>query len=231
MAYEYMFDADRCWYKNACPFKGTEECRSSCVRFMEMDYLFYTSEVPKALQNPDNLILHPDEDDLDSFYRLKKIKDNIVDWVEEGNNLLICSENCGNGKTTWAAKLMNKYFDEIWSGNCLKPRGYFINVGDLLLEFKLSINANKNMDKWRSRFQEIDLIVWDDIGDVPLTGYEHQILYSLINKRLANGKANIYTSNAVGETLKDMVGSRLYSRIYNNSEVIELVGPDMRGVE
>ena len=127
--------------------------------------------------------------------------------------------------------LMNKYFDEIWSGNCLKPRGYFINVGDLLLEFKLSINANKNMDKWRSRFQEIDLIVWDDIGDVPLTGYEHQILYSLINKRLANGKANIYTSNAVGETLKDMVGSRLYSRIYNNSEVIELVGPDMRGVE
>lgn len=230
MAYEYIFDRDRCWYRGACPLENDpEKCRCSCVRFMEMDYLFYSSEMPKALQNPKNLVLYPDDEDLKAFRRLKEIKDNIVEWVEQGNNLFIGSEICGNGKTTWAAKLMNRYFDQIWSGNCFKDRGYFINVSDLLFEFKLSINSNKNMDRWRSRFAEVDLVIWDDLGDDVLTPYEHQILYSIINRRIANGKANIFTSNRLDENLQTSIGGKLYSRVFNNSEIIELLGDDKRG--
>ena len=96
MPYEFKWDSDRCWYKTVCSKFGTEECDSQCIRFSEMDYLMYLSNIPKARQMP--YTISPQNCDVDNFIYLKSIKDNITDFVNSGENLYIYSKNCGNGK-------------------------------------------------------------------------------------------------------------------------------------
>ena len=67
--------------------------------------------------------------------------------------------------------------------------------------------------------------------NTPITTFEMENLLNFIDNRLIYGKSNIYTSNLMGESLKEAVGNRLYSRIYNNSEVIQFVGKDKRGLK
>lgn len=56
-------------------------------------------------------------------------------------------------------------------------------------------------------------------------------LFNFIDNRLNSGKANIYTSNLIGDHLKESVGDRLYSRIINSSEIIQFIGKDKRGIK
>lgn len=96
MPYEFKWDSDRCWYKTVCSKFGTDECDSQCIRFSEMDYLMYLSNIPKARRMPYSI--SPQVCDVDNFLYLKDIKDNITDFVNSGDNLYIYSKNCGNGK-------------------------------------------------------------------------------------------------------------------------------------
>lgn len=227
--YQYKFDKNRCWYKKACSLFDSKDCTSACLRFMEMDYMFFTSGLPTNLQYP--ILLQPDKKDIKVFRELDSIKRGIQEFVQEGSGLFIGSANTGNGKTTWAAKLLCKYFDEVWPGNAFRPRGLWVNVQDLILSLKEDIkhNDNKFLQQFKNLARNIDLVVWDDIGGKKLSGYDYDILYSYINARIQNGKSNIFTSNFVGEELTDQLGNRLYSRVYTNSIVIEFVGHDFRG--
>jgi DNA replication protein DnaC len=76
---------------------------------------------------------------------------------------------------------------------------------------------------------EVDLVVWDDIGAIKLTDYDHKNLLSFIDQRLLAEKANIYTGNLPYDSLVSALGQRLASRVYNDSSVIELFGQDRRG--
>ena len=96
MEYEFNWDCDKCWYKSVCSKFGTDECNNQCIRYSEMDYLMYLSNIPKARQAPYSIT--PEKQDLDNFLYLKDIKDNIKDFVNCGDNLYIYSENSGNGK-------------------------------------------------------------------------------------------------------------------------------------
>lgn len=96
MPYEFKWDSDRCWYKSVCSRFGTDECNSQCIRFSEMDYLMYLSNIPKARQMP--YTISPQNCDVDNFLFLRDIKNNITDFVNGGENLYIYSRNCGNGK-------------------------------------------------------------------------------------------------------------------------------------
>lgn len=96
MAYEFNWDSERCWYKTICEKYGTEDCNNRCIRFSEMDYLMYLSNIPKARQMPYKI--QPEKQDLDTFLYLNDIKKNIKDFVDNGESLYIYSKNSGNGK-------------------------------------------------------------------------------------------------------------------------------------
>jgi hypothetical protein len=96
MAYEFNWDSERCWYKTICEKYGTEDCNNRCIRFSEMDYLMYLSNIPKARQMPYKI--QPEKQDLDTFLYLNDIKKNIKDFVDSGESLYIYSKNSGNGK-------------------------------------------------------------------------------------------------------------------------------------
>lgn len=213
-----------CWYKNVCQ----NECSPSCVRFIEMKYLMDNSGIPPVQQIPKELI--PTEEDRPVFETLKKLKARIKSWVNSGRyDVFICSEKPGTAKTSWAIKLMLKYFDEIWSGNGLTVRGLFIHVPTLLQRLK-DFN-NRPSQEYIDLIKTCDLVIWDDIATAShLSEFEYTQLLILIDHRLLNNKRNIYTSNITQqEELDEAVGARLASRIYNSSKIYKFKGKDGRG--
>ena len=94
--FTYNFDKEKCWYKNTCNKFNTNECNSNCIRFMEMNYLMETSNIQKSKQFRN--ILVPENVDVKCFKKLAKIKNNIIFFVKNGENLYIFSERFGNGK-------------------------------------------------------------------------------------------------------------------------------------
>lgn len=227
MGYEYRFDRDNCWYIGECSKQDTKECYAGCIRYMEMDYLMQTSNIPKHRQRPNSLV--PSKLDMDNFIFLRQVKDDIVDFVKSGESLYIYSEAFGNGKTSWAIKMIQKYFDSIWAGNGFRCRALFIHVPSFLTKTKEVISRkDEDFEDIRNRIQDVDLVVWDDIGATKLSDFDHSVILSYLDTRVLKKLSNIYTGNLHEKTLLDALGNRLYSRVWNMSSRVALVGEDRR---
>lgn len=225
--YKYNFDIQSCWYKDVCNRFNTEKCTSNCIRYNEMYYLMEMSNIPKAKQFKNELV--PGPDDIENFKFLANIKTDIINFVKNGENLYIYSQNFGNGKTTWAIKIMQSYFDKIWLGNGFNIRGLFIHVPTFITKCKDVIsNRDEDFEKLKLRLMDVDLVIWDDIATGKLSEFDHNNLLTYIDQRKLNGKANIYTGNLNEEELKIAVGNRLKSRIWNDSSIVEIYGRDRR---
>ena len=213
-----------CWYNRIC----TEQCSENCIRYKLMYSLFKQSNLPEALWDYKSLTCN--DKDYQAFKELQAKSDAILNFIEAGNNLYIYSENCGNGKTTWAIRLMYSYFDKIWHKSCFDCKALFVSVPKFLYNCKRSISQDvKGFEELCNLISEVDLVIWDDIGEMKASDYEHQILFQYIDDRINSKKSNIYTSNKNKEQLEDVLGVRLASRIYNCSECIEFVEEDKRG--
>ena len=213
-----------CWYKNTC----TTECSNSCIRYLEMKYLMDNSNIPKVKQMPQSLTAP--KCDIEAYRTLAEIKSDIVDFVECGSNLYIASDRTGNGKTSWAIKIMLKYFDSIWAGNGFRPRALFIHVPTFLLKCKDFNNKDEKFEEMKNLLPDIDLVVWDDIASTDVSAYDYSQLLMYIDNRLLNGLSNIFTGNYADRVrLEKRVGMKLASRIWSDTtEVIIFEGGDMR---
>ena len=215
---------DKCWYKRIC----TEQCSENCIRYKLMYSLFKQSNLPEALWDYKSLTC--EDKDYQAFKELQTKSDAILNFIANGNNLYIYSENCGNGKTTWAIRLMYSYFDKIWHKSCFDCKALFVSVPKFLYNCKRSISQDvKGFEEVCNLISEVDLVIWDDIGEMKASDYEHQILFQYIDDRINTKKSNIYTSNKNKGQLEDVLGVRLASRIYNCSECIEFLEEDKRG--
>lgn len=211
----------KCWYKDKCK----NDC-DSCIKYPVMKSLMNLSGVPEILHHP--IELGCGEEDFKQFTRLSQIKNEAEGFVADGNNLFICSKHTGNGKTSWAIKIMYKLFEldwDIWGP--VEPLGLFVYVPKLLTDLK---NFNKPLsDSYLNSIVRTPLVIWDDIGAGKISEYDYTQLLIFINERQQASRANIFTSNFTSEDeLAQQISSRLASRIFNTSEIIELKGKDMR---
>lgn len=209
-----------CLYLSVC----TNKCTDSCIRYCQMKRLLELSNLPKNQQK--KVKIKGIDVDIDAFKKLDKIKSNIVNFVNNGKNLYICSKTCGNAKTSWAINIMLKYFDQTWHNSYDVTRGLFVYVPSFLLDLK----KFNNVPEYVERILEADLVIWDDIGFTStLTEYEHEQLLHFIDYRISSNKTNIYTSNITTEKeLSVSVGARLSSRIFNESTVVKFEANDYR---
>lgn len=218
---------EECWYQGVCP-KSPNGCSPTCLRYVEMLNLVQQSNIPEAKWVP--VKLRPGKD-RDAFIRLQDIKNNIKEWTQAGNNLYIFSTVCGNGKTSWSIKLMLAYFNEVWAGNGFRRRGIFMSASEFMDRSREIINnRDEEFVKLRNEIIECDLVIWDDITSTKLTDFNHSLLLNFIDARALAGKANIFTGNVDYSGMVKNLGSRLASRVWNASEVIEFVDQDKRGV-
>lgn len=211
-----------CWYKTVCSL----ECSDSCIRYLEMLSLLEMSGLPENKWYPSQL--YPEDCDYTAFKRLAQIKHEIVDFVSNGENLYLYSEKTGNGKTSWAIKIMLRYFHEIWAGNGFRCRGLFIHVPTFLTKLKNFNNKDLKFERVKELLSDVDLVIWDDIASTDLSSYDNSQLLTYIDTRILCGKSNIFTGNVGEQMITKMLGTRLASRIWNNSELIEFNGGDKR---
>lgn len=203
-----------------------------CIKLFKLAYLYRESLLSDKQREYVALRVDSDGTDREAFLVLKDIESNIEKFVEEGQSLMIYSSNCGNGKTAWAIRLIQAYFQAIWHKCDLNCKALFINVPRFLLELKANIsNKSDYVEHIRSQILSADLVVWDEIATKSVTEFEHENLLSLVNSRIDLGKAQIFTSNLSPDSMKDVIGDRLYSRIVNLSTVLEFRGADKRGLK
>lgn len=211
-----------CWYLQVCQ----DDC-FMCKTYLELKWQMDNSGLPAKLQRPIDMYLSDvNRVDKKAYERLKAIRKDIVQHVKDGANFYLCGR-AGNGKTSWAIKILQTYLHFKASGNYEKLQGMFVSVADLLI--KLKDFDNPVTKEFRDNLEEAPLVVWDDICITNLSKYDYSQFYTLINNRMLAGKSNIFTTNISDkETLEDVFGERLVSRIYGSSEIIELKGGDMR---
>ena len=210
-----------CWYADKCE----DDC-SKCIVYPQMLWQFDNSGLPKSKYKP--IRLTPESADKNAFRQLAKIREDIDNFVEQGKNLYICGATPGNGKTSWAIKMLQTYFHYVAEGNLFNVKGMFVSVPNLLLKMK-DFN-NPLSDEYKENLKSCDLLILDDIAVAELSKYDYLQLFTLIDDRMLSGKSIIFTSNITSlKELSPVIGERLASRVFGNSIVIEIKGGDRRG--
>lgn len=226
-----MIESAECWLKDNCRKNHCDD-PNGCMILYKLDYLYNQAGIPLNLRKRLNLRTDADGTDLEEFIKLKQIQDNILDFVNNGNQLLIHSKTCGCGKTSWSIRLLQTYFNKIWLKSELKCKALFINVPYFLLALKDNIsNKNDYIQHIKENVLDCDLVIWDDIGTKSSTSFESENLLSMIDGRIINNKANIFTSNLTDDELHAALGDRLASRICNLGYNITFNGGDKRGLD
>lgn len=224
---------DNCFTRNKCAkySKGQIVESDFCIKNFKLGALYDLSLMSEKQRQHTDLRIDSNGTDREQFLFLNSTSKDIEKFVETGSNLYLYSTTCGNGKTSWALRLLQCYLNKIWYKSEVTCRALFINVPKFFLMLKDNISQKNDYIEHIKRYvTECDIVVWDDIGTKVGTEFEVENLLNIINNRIDNGKSNIYTSNMSPEQLKICVGERLYSRIINMSANIELRGIDKRGL-
>ena len=219
-------DNSMCWLKDSC---NKIDCnKPNCIKLVKLDYLFNEANVDYNMRKNIPLFL-TSEDDRKAFEYLSQVQKNINQYISNGDNLYIYSENVGNGKSAWALKLLQSYIYSIWSSSKLECRALWIHVPQFLLALKDNISEKSEyIAHIKKNILDCDLVVFDEFGEKTSTQFETEHLLSYINTRLSLGKSCFYTSNIKPEELNLVVGDRLASRVIGLSNTLEFKGKDMR---
>lgn len=219
-------DNDNCWMKDSC---SHADCDTFCLKHFKLDYLFDEALIPHEMRKKPEFYLYTNDPDEDVYDYLSSVSNNILEFVGSGKNLYLYSSQCGCGKTSWAIVLIQSYLNKIWYKSELTCRALFINVPQFLIALKENIsNKSEYVEHIKKNILSADIVVWDDIATKAITSFEAENLLSFIDGRIFRGKSNIFTSNLDKDELKDAVGDRLYSRIFNASDAIQFKGLDKR---
>lgn len=216
-----------CFLYNNCNHRHCND--SYCLRKDRVGTLLKMSLLPEKHWVRMSLITDFDGTDLEEFKRLFNIEKNIGDFVGKGYSLFLHSKGSGNGKTSWAVRLVQAYINYIWPESDLTEcKALFIHTSRFLQALKDNFsNKNDYAIYIKDHLDEADLVVWDDIGAEMGSDYDINQLLNFIDRRTNLGKTNIFTSNLNKNELEFKVGTRLASRIGASID-IELNGKDKR---
>ena len=113
----------------------------------------------------------------------------------------------GTGKTHLSVAIMKQLTEENYSV-------IFINTSDLLTKLKESQRIGKDgIEQMLNDLKKVDLLILDDIGSMPSSTVNEDLLYKIVNLRYENMKPVILTTNASPQTLYVKLTPRTYDRI------------------
>lgn len=78
------------------------------------------------------------------------------------------------------------------------------------------------------RMESCDLMILDDLGTEMITSMSQSALYTLVNKRLVNGKKTIISTNYDDAVITQKYTEQIASRILGNFSKLPFVGRDIR---
>lgn len=218
----------KCFAEKYCR-KNKTECSEFCDAYRLLRALYKMSRLPEKYCY--NIPLVPGKEDLKSFEALNDFMKSIEERVEAGEGLYIWSEGVGNGKTSWACKIMSYYFRKIAFKSGLENEGLYIYLPMFLDDLRMSYDGEPEADflELLDMLRNCKLLIVDDIGAEKSSEWVNERLLSIINNRVMRGLSTIYTSNMSLDDLGERMGDRIRSRIRGSTTEIHLVGKDRRG--
>ena len=218
----------KCFAEKYCK-KDRSECSEVCGGYRVLRALYSLSRIPQNYRY--NIPLVPDKQDMRALETLNDYMQSIITHVEAGEGLYIWSEVAGNGKTSWACKIMGYYFRKIAFHSGLENEGLYIYTPTFLEDLRAYYDDHTpDFEEILEMAKSCRLLIIDDIGAERLSEWVSERLLSLINTRVSNGLCTIYTSNLSPDELTNKLGARLASRIIGYSKQIALTGGDRRGM-
>lgn len=189
--------------------------------------LYNLSRIPERYRY--NMLLKPEDQDLPAFEALNEYKEKVLEKVEAGEGLYIWGKSTGSGKTSWACKIVSHYFRKVAFDTGLENEGLYIFLPSFLEDLRdYYDNKDPDFEQVLSMVKGCKLLIIDDIGAERVTEWVRERMVSIINTRVSNNLATIYTSNLSPEELKEELGDRISSRVLGSSQVVEITGGDRR---
>jgi len=123
---------------------------------------------------------------------------------------------------------------------------HYVEFSGLLGELKEGYDRGKGDSQLLSELADIKILAIDELGKGRVTDWELSIIDEVVNRRYNGMRCTLGASNydprpasgvrevnlalvdASRQTLGDRVGDRVYSRLSQMCEFIEVSGPDMR---
>jgi DNA replication protein DnaC len=164
----------------------------------------------------------------------KKAKIYVQRFIDKYPNIevgLLFLGTCGVGKTHLAVSLLKHVIME--KGDA----GLFYDFRDLLREIQASWNSVSQASELQVLRPVLDakVLVLDELGANKPTEWVRDTIAHIINCRYNDRKLTIFTSNYLDnptrqgeETLRDRIGVRLRSRLYEMCREVEIRGVDFR---
>lgn len=201
-----------------------------CTAAFRLNKALEKSNIPPLYINANRYNFVIDSANEDIAKELNYYCDNIVDEVVNGSNFFIFGNKPGTGKTYAACTLLNQFIYK----TCLtekfdfeNPLGYFIIYPELMDDLRYRRDEEKTL-KILSIVNNVPLLLLDDVGSGTHSDFTMDQTFQIINKRVNNNLSTIITSNLTISKLRNVVGSRVVSRILNNCFGIEIDGADRR---
>ncbi len=155
---------------------------------------------------------------------------------------LLFSGPCGVGKTHLSVAILKTLIQE------KNVNARFVDEAELLrrLQYSYGPNSPETEREVLLPLSEVTLLVWDDLGTGRPTEWVRETIRTVINHRYTYNKQTILSSNwplkpqtsrlpkskvatePMQNTLVERIGKRLFSRIMEMCEIIEIDGPDAR---
>jgi DNA replication protein DnaC len=218
-------NVEPCKLIDVCKYVGKSGCKISCGRYYKARLLYSNSNLPISAYEITKLI--PEKQDEKVFDICKNYQDNIQEHVQEGHGIYLHSSNAGNGKTTWAYKILHKYVEEI-SKTDKDGSVYYVNVAQLFEFLRVNMNNKEEVAEVEKRILGASLVIFDDLGVESPTSWVTEKLYTYVNRRYVEKKASIFTSNLSLVEVQKRLGNRIFDRILETCRPLEFKGSSRR---
>jgi DNA replication protein DnaC len=189
------------------------------------------SRIPKVYLTANIHNFKVDEDNKIAFYNdIEPAVEGIVAVVDRGTNFLIFNQGTGTGKTYAGATLLNHFIYKTCTGRRFDfelPLGMFVEFATIIDDLRYR-REDADVVETMQQMRDTPFLMLDDVGAGTLSDFALEQTYLLLNYRVNNGLATLYTSNFGLEQLKKTMGSRIFSRMLMNAMPIELGGKDRR---
>lgn len=220
----------KCWADTYCK-KKPAGCSEFCEAYVILEALYSMSGMPKIYQFPQKLVI--EKSDAASYTAVKAYMDDVVDNVDEGQGLYLYGKQTGTGKTSLACSVANAYLRRRAFYSNLECVVAYLHVPTFMEDYRKSYHDDDKAVEMAHRLSDIlksRLVVWDDIGAEKPSEWVRERLLTLIDKRVGDGLANIFTSNLTIAELSnpEVLGKRLASRIKGCTKQYEFIGSDKR---
>jgi DNA replication protein DnaC len=210
------------------PGGAMRRCR--CVDEARIERLLAAARIPKRYEHCDLESYLPNDPSQ------KRAKPDVLHFLQKYPLIdvgLLFLGTCGVGKTHLAVALLKQAISE---KHC---HGVFYDFRDLLHDIQSSWNTISQTSELEilRPVLEADILVLDELGANKPTDWVRDTIAHIINCRYNDKKLTIFTTNYLDEaskpgeeTLKDRIGVRLRSRIYEMCKEVEIHGKDFRHV-